>query len=269
MQAIPAYLINLARRPDRLAVMEAHLAALGIGFERIDAVDGKALGPEALDAWCRDTGPLGWMATGTRACTASHLTVWEAFLASGRSHALVLEDDVELARDCAALLEGTGWIPPDADLIKIEKYSGHRPSRVLLGPDRCPVPGSNRQLRRLHSRHTGSGAYIISRGAAGAGLALKGRIDVPIDHVLFNRNVSPLLKGCGLYLIQPLLARQRPDEGLSDVAHARPGGIGRRLLSVKRGWHELTGLPRQLVLMARGQARMGQITWAGADEAGQ
>ena len=38
---LKVFVINLKRRPDRLAEITAVLAPLGISFERIEAVDGK------------------------------------------------------------------------------------------------------------------------------------------------------------------------------------------------------------------------------------
>ncbi len=38
---LPIYVINLDRRPDRLAAIAADLDRLGLPFERIKAVDGQ------------------------------------------------------------------------------------------------------------------------------------------------------------------------------------------------------------------------------------
>lgn len=42
MSQIPIYVINLDRRPDRLAGISEQLATLGLEFERIAALDGKS-----------------------------------------------------------------------------------------------------------------------------------------------------------------------------------------------------------------------------------
>ena len=39
------FVINLARRPDRMAAMAAQLERLGLAYERFDAVDAKTADP--------------------------------------------------------------------------------------------------------------------------------------------------------------------------------------------------------------------------------
>ena len=105
------YLINLARRPDRLAAMTRGQTALGLALERVEAVDAAAAEPDALDRWFEDGGPLGEIPRGDKACLLSHRLAWEKFLASGDRHAVFLEDDVLLSRGAGALLTDDGWIP--------------------------------------------------------------------------------------------------------------------------------------------------------------
>ena len=61
-QPIPAFLINLARRPDRLERVSKHLQLRGIAFERVEACDGLVAGDEVLDQVTSSQGPLGAMA---------------------------------------------------------------------------------------------------------------------------------------------------------------------------------------------------------------
>src|SRR4051812_7354290 len=106
-----SYLINLRRRPDRLAAMTAQGAALGIALDRIEACDAAASQPQALDRWFADGGPLGEIPRGDKACLLSHRAAWELFLAGPDAHAAFLEDDVVLSQATGAWLANDAWIP--------------------------------------------------------------------------------------------------------------------------------------------------------------
>ena len=58
-QAIPAFLINLARRPERLERVSGHLQSRGVAFERVDACNGLAADEAVLDRVATRRGPLG------------------------------------------------------------------------------------------------------------------------------------------------------------------------------------------------------------------
>ncbi|MGR3571697.1 glycosyltransferase family 25 protein [Brevirhabdus sp.] len=272
-QAIPIYIINLARRPDRLERIGAHLDGLGLEWQRSDAVDARQTPPQDLDRLVRASGPLGRLGDGDRACTASHFAAWQAFLDSPARFALFLEDDAYLARDSAPILRHDDWIPAGVDVIKLEKF-GDRPSRVLLGPPLCVLP-NGRALHRLESRHVGGAAYILSRAAAQAALAQRGRVRVPVDHLLFNANVSRLARRFAPAVIRPAMATQRAYGYNSDIAAlgkaARPEGWRLKWRRVKRGFHEINRLPRQLALLALGRAGVQTLEWvedpAGTDPA--
>lgn len=101
------YVINLERSANRLADVTETFAALSLPFERIDAVDGKTLGRTAiravydgafsLDGGCylHDT----WVAI-----TLSHIRALEAFLASDKAFAVILEDDAVLTTDALSII---------------------------------------------------------------------------------------------------------------------------------------------------------------------
>src|SRR6185437_340222 len=123
------YLINLGRRPDRLAAMTARAEGLGLKLERVEAVDAGAVEPDALDRWFEDRGPLGEIPRGDKACLLSHRLAWEKFLARGDAHAVFLEDDVVLSRVAAEILTNDSWIPAGAPVVKLEHY-GPKGQRV-------------------------------------------------------------------------------------------------------------------------------------------
>ena len=43
------FVINLARRPERMAFMERQFASLGLSFERVEAIDGESMPDDERD----------------------------------------------------------------------------------------------------------------------------------------------------------------------------------------------------------------------------
>jgi len=254
------YLINLARRPDRLATMEIQARALGLDLTRLDAVDARQVEPEILDRWFAADGPLGEIPRGDKCCSLSHRAAWEKLVASGAAYAAILEDDVVLRPGARFALGNAGWISPSIDLIKLEHY-GPAGQSVLLS-DMADV-GSGFRIGRMRSRHTGAAAYILSRRAAEILLALP-RFDLPVDHLLFNPNNSKLFARLGPWQMLPVVARQQDFVGdKSDIEGWRVGlrkfdlTYARREL-VRFGY-DLKLLPGQLALLAAGRAKFVRV----------
>jgi glycosyl transferase family 25 len=247
------YLINLARRPDRLAVMTAQAGRLGLGLERVEACDAASTPPARLDRWFEASGPLGEIPLGDKACLLSHRAAWELFLASGDAHAVFLEDDVRLSKVAAAMLASDQWIPHGVGVVKLEHY-GPPGQRVLLA-DRRAV-GEDFALGRMLSRHTGAAAYILTREAAQLLLA-QTRFDLPVDHLLFNPNNSDLFAQLSPWQLLPAIARQEQFVGAkSDIETTRLGLRSFRLGYVKRELvrfgYDLKLLPRQIAALLGG-----------------
>ena len=257
------YLINLARRPDRLAAMQAEAARLGLALTRIDAVDAKT---EALpQARFEQAGPLGEIPAGDKACFLSHEKAWQALVASGEDHAVILEDDVILSPSAARFLNDTSWIPAGVDLVKLEHY-GPASQSVLLSDFRKierREMGAGFAVARMHSRHTGGAAYIVSRRASRTLVAQK-RIALPVDHLLFNPNNSPLARELQPWQLLPAIARQKDFVGApSDIEKSRKPLRKLTLTYIKRELvrfgYDLKLLPRQIALALTGKAKFTRI----------
>lgn len=250
------YLVNLARRPDRLAAMQARAGALGLALDRVEALDAAA-DTGALAGWFAPSGPLGEIPMGDKACLLSHRRGWESFLATPDSHAVFLEDDVLLSDAAGALLTHDGWIPAGMGVVKLEHY-GPSGQRVLLADERAV--GEDFALGRMLSRHTGAAAYILSRAAAQT-LLDQTRFDLPVDHLLFNPNNSPVFARLSPWQLVPAIARQEQFAGTargakSDIEGTRVGLRKFDAAYVKRELirfgYDLRLLPRQIVALMRG-----------------
>ncbi|MEP9353768.1 glycosyltransferase family 25 protein [Xanthobacter sp. KR7-65] len=165
-------LVNLERRPDRLAFMRRQLDDLGIAFQRLEAIDGTEAGVEPATPG---------FSGAERACAFSHRLAWERFLASGAPHCLVLEDDVILSPLLPAFLAGFAGIPHDGDILRLETQL----VRTRLGPP-LASPLAGYEAHRVHSVHTGCGAYILTRAFAARAVRDLIRFDAPLDYVLFD-----------------------------------------------------------------------------------
>jgi len=253
VSSLPIYVINLARRPDRLAAITKRLDSAGLAFERIDAVDAQSTPDEEIAPYFSSSSGFGRVAKGDRCCTLSHLRFFERLVDSSADYALVLEDDavfdgVELRR----VLE-TNWLPPGVDLVKIEAY-GATGRKIIVGPLQQCLPGLS--VARLHSRHTGTGGYIISRALASWLLSQIKPLSVPIDHLLFNPQVSPVFEHIRPYQLLPTLIKQFDFKADSDIEHWR---IPYRQFSVdfvkRELWRfatDVRALPNQIAQLASG-----------------
>jgi glycosyl transferase family 25 len=262
------YLINLDRRPDRRAAMEGEAARAGLSFTRMPALDGQAPESAAVDRWFAPSGPLGALSHSEKCCALSHRAAWEALAASGEDYAAVLEDDVRLGPAAGVLLGSQDWIPRDVDVLKLEHFGPE--SQHVLVTDRRGLDRAGATVARLASRHTGAAAYILSRRAA---LLLLGeaRFTLPVDHLLFNPNNSPLFRALRPWQLMPPLARQCDFVGArSDLEPWRVplrrfslAYVGRELVRAAYEWRLV---PRQLHLLLTGRGRLVAIGRTGRGE---
>ena len=175
-----SYVINLDRSPDRLKRMTDRLNAIGVGFERVPAVDGRLLSQAEIEDV---TKPVAGAALTPEevGCFLSHRKCWERIVSGSDAYGCVFEDDMLISKHAALLLGDTGWIPGDADIVKIETVGG----RVWVDRAVSPLPGTFK-LALLRSFHFGSGGYILSKVAAEQLLACTRVFSDAVDHVKFN-----------------------------------------------------------------------------------
>lgn len=177
---VAAYLINLDRSRDRLAAIAPQLDTLALPWQRIQAVDGRALGdppwPE-FDAsffarrWGKAPNP------GAYGCYMSHYRAMQAFLDEGADIGLIVEDDAVLGPDLREAIDDAIGCRQQWDVAKLGGYHWGWPAKVAdLGAGRCLVAFLQRQ--------TGSVAYLLNRRAAKSYVAGLLPMRVPFDHEL-------------------------------------------------------------------------------------
>ena len=221
-QIVPVFLINLDRRPDRLALMISEFANVGVKFNRVPAVDAKS--PcEHLGKWHSD--PRVAVGQATLCCMLSHLSVFRRIIADDIPLAMVAEDDVELAPDLLRLLSAQDWIPAGIGLVQCETTTGRRLHKRLLGPEVIATPAPGRVLRRLHSRAMGTACYLVTKQAAHKLIECT-KLALPADHLLFNSAVSPVFHQVGVAVLTPAIARQTYGLDQSDNRVPDSKGLG-------------------------------------------
>ncbi|WP_416916241.1 MAG: glycosyltransferase family 25 protein [Roseicyclus sp.] len=167
-----ALIINMASATERMGFMEAQMAALGLPWERIEAVTPETLVPPEQDpVWHRWQRP---MRVTEMALCASHRVAWERVVALG-APCLVLEDDAVLAASLPGFLEAVVGLA-GVEHISLEA----RGRKKLMGRrlhDRAPI-------RRLYQDRTGSAAYVVWPAGAAKLLAHARRAGAPSDALI-------------------------------------------------------------------------------------
>jgi glycosyl transferase family 25 len=175
--------------------MRDQFARIGIPFERLEAVDGRALAASG------DRHPV--LTPGGYGCFRSQLAAMARIAAGEAPFGVVMEDDLWFTDRLAPLLRSSDWIPVDADLVKLE--TSLRPIH-LSRSGRSIGPGLT--LHRLLGRHMGAGCYVVSKAAAArfAGLDAKAAT-VSFDALLFDPRCHPF-PGLHLHQVSPAVAVQ-------------------------------------------------------------
>lgn len=172
-------LINLPRSTDRLARMRQRLKELGLDYELLPAVDGRAdwdhlRSTVDVTAFERHVGRD--VLPGEVGCYHSHLQAWRRLLASDAQVLLVLEDDMVFHDDftmalCTALRGRAHW-----DMLKLAKIRAKQPV--------CQGRLGSYRLNAYLGAATGFGAYLVQRETAHRLLPHLVPIRAPIDREL-------------------------------------------------------------------------------------
>ncbi|MDJ0522996.1 MAG: glycosyltransferase family 25 protein [Planctomycetota bacterium] len=253
MSAIPLLLINLDRSSERLEHMKAELGALGLAFERICAVDGKAEGL-ADDTWQISGPEVG--------CFLSHRLAWQRIVDAGWPHAIVLEDDVRLHPTFARVVEDGAWVPPRADIVKLDT----RHTVVWLASPREGESVDGMTLRELHSVTWGGGAYLLKRACAERLLAVSEEARMPLDMFLFGpsstRRHADMVIPPPLRILQccpsPVIAMHRVDDRPELASLLEDGRTFAEGVRVRRKARTSYRLLRPLHALLRPLRRLGR-----------
>ncbi len=214
--SLPAFLINLDERTDRLATASARIARMGISFERISACDparAEALGIRASSPQMRP---------GDTATVASHVVVYRTIVERELPYALILEDDImfgvrfpsRFAAGFAALpADWSIWAAGSVDLDPLQRRSVSSLARSVAGP---LVPGADRVMALPFP--SGTHCYLVSLEFARHAAEHFLTPHLPIDVLIRDHSVCPPFRG-RCFVSLPSLALQ--DQSPSSVTMHR------------------------------------------------
>ena len=160
-----AYVINLARSPERRVHITAELGKAKVDYEIVTGVDGRDL--DLHDRATIDPSLFtrsSWPA-GMAGCALSHLRVYQKIIAAGLDAALVLEDDVTLPSDLGGLASALvdHLAGPELVLLNYDSKDTCKMSREGA----VDLPSSRLLALPIDVRQLGSSAaYLITRAAA-------------------------------------------------------------------------------------------------------
>ena len=240
-------LINLPSSTDRRARMEQRLATLGLAYDVLPAVDGRARWDELknsvdLRAFQRHAGSD--VLPGEIGCYHSHLQGWQRLLASDRDVLLVLEDDMVFHDDFLDALRMALRGREHWDMLKLAKIRAKQPiCQGLLGPYR---------LNACIGAFTGFGAYLIQRETAQRLLPRLLPIRAPIDRELEQVHRHDVRH----FSLEPFPAHPQ-DEGQSTITGERFSNVRRYPLS--RRWTKYAEQTRNLIGRVAYLARHGRL----------
>ena len=268
-QIIPAYVINLDRRPDRWETISANLDRIGVKAERIPAVDARTL--EQQEEWERETNhnkPLYGANLGSVANMLSQSKAMDRFLQTTAPACLILEDDAELADDTAGLLLEIDWWPAGSEIVRLEQAEpvgrkwGQSPP---LWSRPCGRTPNGRAIHRIERGYGGSTAYIVNRAGAARAIRVFAKPRDNTDQILFNLRTSPTARALRPHQIVPAMARQRggragQDSDIGayyDAAYAAHSAAARR----RRRWAGMPHMARARLLIALGLVRRVKVEY--------
>ena len=177
------YLINLQRCPDRLEKMKQALNAIGVSFERVEAVDSKNL--TNIDFMACETPNFTFpyeLRKGEIACFLSHKICWQKLIDSGDQWALILEDHCIVSPKAKQYLQSTTWIPNECQIVQFV-FS----EKPIFYKKEIRLADGNRLLNTIYTSPIGTSGYFISKQAARLALKHSNKILSPIDNYLFGQ----------------------------------------------------------------------------------
>lgn len=240
-------LINLPRSTERRESMQQRLVALGLAYDILPAVDGRARWNELLpsvDVKAFQHHAGGDVLPGEIGCYHSHLQAWQRLVDSDAQVLLVLEDDIVFHDDFMDALRIALRGRDHWDMLKLAKIRAKQPvCQGLLGPYR---------LNACIGAFTGFGAYLIQRETARRLLPQLLPIRAPIDRELEQVHRHDIRH----FSLEPFPAHPQ-DEGQSTITGERFSNVRRYPLS--RRWTKYAEQTRNLFGRVMYLARRGRL----------
>lgn len=175
----PIWVLNLPRSTERRARISAHLEELGLGFEFVEAIDGRAMSPEecarAVDA-PKLQRLLGRQLVPAEVATSlSHARLYRRQVDEGLESVIILEDDAVLDDGFFEVFDHWHQMPPDWEIVSF--YFGIDTRTSFWGKRRV----GGRLCVKYGSVAFGAVAYMLRLSGARKLLAHSEPVQAPAD----------------------------------------------------------------------------------------
>jgi glycosyl transferase family 25 len=194
----PFWVISLEAARNRRDFVAQGFADVGVGFERIDAVDGARLTAEDRHRYSRwrSLYQVGrGLTAGELGCALSHVEAYRRMVEAQIPEVVILEDDVQPTRDLLSLLGAADSLPSDADVVNFD------PLFDSGGPTPVGIPLLDGRYRVCTYRRNpyGAACYRIQLKAARKLLDVAYPVRMTADDLIFR----PRPAGVRWYGIEP------------------------------------------------------------------
>ena len=173
--------ISLTSAVDRRQHINSEFDKHHVNFEFFDA-----LTPDIARTYAQ-TLPIDLesctLTSGELACFMSHVSVWQMMIKNNTPYLGIFEDDIYLGEDAEYLLNTSGWMIPDWNIIKTEAFS----EKVFISSDISKIAEHKRHIAQLQGKNLGTAGYILSLQGARTYLDYisKNKL-LPLDEMMFD-----------------------------------------------------------------------------------
>lgn len=237
------YFLNLRRHPKRLANMINQLRNLELEAERVEAIDALKADEAELYKYVDVVGPIPRMGPGARACTAGHFKIWEKFLDTGAPVAFILEDDIIISRHFPAFIDEASKLADDVDILNFNRQNSKKELKKLVVSKIGTIQGTSFSAMRLLGPHYGTAGYMITRATAEHLVNNIKRTNIPIDHLLFNPNVSSFNRFFRIYQAFPAVTKPDKVQFQTSIQRQVVHGSSKWRNKLTRGYYEINRMP--------------------------
>lgn len=174
-----AFVINLDSAPERWADVEKSFSATTIPFQRIPAVNGRALHfphkdfSEPLYRWLhgRESNP------GEVGCYLSHALACRTFLETGEEYGLICEDDISFEPQLEQVISDALRHRRHWNILRLAGLGDGTPATMM-------TLSTGHGLCIGFGRLKGTGAYVVDRAGARAIAESMLPMRLPFDHAI-------------------------------------------------------------------------------------
>jgi glycosyl transferase, family 25 len=223
-----AYVINLARSPDRRAEITTNLDRYAIDYEIVNAID-------AQDFELTDPHAAGKVSAtfydkfrpGEAGCALSHMSVYRKILADGLHWALVLEDDIIAPPELSAIADAVAGYMEGAEVALLNFDSEGVVQVRKVGA--IDLPATRQLVVPVHARQPESAAaYVITREACARMTERAFPIQTKADDWAHFIRIGTIDR---LRCVVPLVVRKHPRFG-STMGYYSDSSLKARALAV-------------------------------------